>query len=52
VLVVDLFNPGQPGLVWLADTPGRARGIAVQDDLVYVGDDQGGLLILQVVNDR
>jgi hypothetical protein len=52
VWVVDLSDPGQPGLVWLADTPRRARGIAVRDDLVYVGDDQGGLLILQVVNDR
>ena len=49
VWVVDLSDPAQPELVGRADTPGRTRGIAVVDDLAYVGDDHGGLPILHIV---
>jgi hypothetical protein len=48
VWVVDLSDPAQPQLVRRANTPGRAQDIAVMDDLVYVGDGDGGLLIVRV----
>ena len=51
VWVADASDPAQPHLVGLANTPGRARSMAVVGDLGYVGDDNGGLLILHVVED-
>jgi hypothetical protein len=49
--VVDVSDPIQPQLVGLADTPDCARDITVVDDLVYVADGDGGLLILRAMED-
>jgi hypothetical protein len=49
VWVADLWEPSEPRLVGLADTPGRARSTAVVDNLVYVGDGVGGLLVLEAI---
>jgi hypothetical protein len=49
VWVADLREPAEPRLVGLADTPGRARSTAVVDNLVYVGDGVGGLLVLEAI---
>jgi len=51
VWVADASDPAQPHLIGLANTPGRARSIAVVGDLAYVGDGNGGLLILQAVEE-
>ena len=51
VWVADASDPAQPHLIGLANTPGRARGLAVVGDLAYVGDGDGGLLVLHVVED-
>jgi hypothetical protein len=49
VWVADVSDPAQPRLVGLSNTPGHASGIAVVDDLVYVADDDGGFLVLHIV---
>jgi hypothetical protein len=51
VWLMDASDPLEPRLVGRADTPGRARDISVEGDLVYVGDGDGGLLILRAMED-
>jgi hypothetical protein len=49
VSVVDVSDPTHPYVASSLKTPGYAQDIAATDGLVYVADDQGGLLTLRVV---
>jgi hypothetical protein len=51
VWMVDLSQPAEPRMIRVADTPGRARGVVVVDDVAYVADGDGGLLILRVTSE-
>jgi len=48
VYAVDLDDPANPRLVGHADTPGSARRVAVVGDEIYVADEAGGLIVLEV----
>jgi hypothetical protein len=46
---MDVSNPAQPLIVGFFQTPGYARDAVVRDDLIYVADGAGGLLVLRLV---
>jgi hypothetical protein len=48
VWVANVSDVASARLAGLANTPARAQDIAVADDLVYVADGEGGLLVLRV----
>ena len=50
--IVDVSNPAALSEVGSYDTPGRAnKGVAVAGDYAYVADEDGGLVILRILQD-
>jgi hypothetical protein len=49
LLVFDLAAPDRPRLIGAYDTPGSAQSIALGGGLIYVADNEGGLLALRAV---
>jgi hypothetical protein len=47
--LVDITNPAQPQLISELDTPGYVYDVVVRDNLMYVADYAGGLLVLRLV---
>lgn len=47
LFVVDVSDPTRPSLVGTHGTPGYAQGVAAEGNHVYVGDFEGGLVILR-----
>jgi hypothetical protein len=47
VQIVNVSNPADPRLHARYNTPGSARSIEFAGNLLYVGDDNGGLQILR-----
>jgi hypothetical protein len=47
--VVDLSEPESPQITGFFPTPGEAHAVATFDDLIYVADGAGGLLVLRLV---
>jgi hypothetical protein len=45
VLLFTLSNPARPTYVSQVTTPGTALKVAIRDDMLFVGDQQGGLRI-------
>ena len=45
VSVIQVGIPAYPREMAFIDTPGAARGVAVDDDAIYIADAQGGLFI-------
>ena len=43
--MIHVANPAHPLEMAFIDTPGAARGVAVDDSAMYVADAQGGLYI-------
>lgn len=48
--LLDVSNPAQPRKVLSWTTNGSAQSLDVYEDFVYVGDGEGGLLVLRLVH--
>lgn len=46
--IVDITDPTQPQVNGRFPTPGHAQDAVIVNDLIYVADGAGGLLILQM----
>lgn len=49
IRLIDITNPAQPYLIDEIATPGYAQDAVVVNDLIYVADGAGGLLVLRLV---
>jgi hypothetical protein len=50
--LLDITDPANPQLIMTYSTPDYARDVDVQDNYIYVADDDNGLLILRTLQDK
>ncbi|KPA09884.1 conserved hypothetical protein, secreted [Candidatus Magnetomorum sp. HK-1] len=50
LLLVDISNPLSPTMISSIDTPGQAKGLSIQNKLVYLTDCEGSLQIIDINN--
>ncbi len=47
--IIDVSDPAHPAEVGFYDTPRSANGTAVSSNYIYIADDDGGVLVVKLL---